>query len=786
MAAIALCLALTVGVGQAIGQEVGKVRCDIRGDAMGWTIASGGDFDGDGVDDFAVSAPCTRVSGNPAAGKVVVYSGVDASKLATKKGGQPYEWRGVGLAFVEDLNGDGRDEIAIGSPGYELDDGTEQAGRVTIYRKFGKRTRLLREVFGEVNKSFFGWTVADVGDVNGDGTTDYAVGAPDDRIGGTGNRRGRVRIISGKSDSAVLGVLEGQTAGEDFGTSLDGRMDLSGDGAPDILAGTGRANMTGSQLTGVVRSFADATEASEFLSVQGAKNDELGADLAVTDDHNNDQMADFIAGSPGADDQGIVKAGQATLFSSLGNVLFNVGDPSPQEKAHFGSSVASIGDINNDQVTDFAVGAVKFDKASNGTTYTDAGRVVAISGVSGAPIWSRSGGKFFQSMGHELQGGVDFNGDGTPDVLVGSVGAAPKGRRGAGSLRIFNGKNGNTMESITGRRGLETRFYAAGADGRVKAFDPEGKFKKLNGSFNARSGETSVAVIGDSAKPAPGGLRVAVGTGAGATGSDVKVFASDSRNKTLDEFIAYPDISGAGANVAAGRIGEAEEVENLVVAQADSADNDVLVRIFTTLGDSNDYFPISEFLAYRSSDQLVGSVPIAAGGASIAIGNVTGDKREEIIVGTVSGVPLVRVYDGDGGLLEEWLAYDPINFAGVNVAVVDLEGDGGQAEIVTVPRNGAPQVKAFRGDGQAFTMPGGAGPVDFLAFDETFTDGVSIAGADVDFDGKQEILATQREEPGPTIKAFEADGTSAKGFKDRVPFSGSGAAIAGTDKFIIK
>ena len=61
-----------------------QLTCSVVGDGMGWSIATGHDFDGDGIEDLAASGPCAYLRGVRLAGRVLVYSGADGSKSSSK------------------------------------------------------------------------------------------------------------------------------------------------------------------------------------------------------------------------------------------------------------------------------------------------------------------------------------------------------------------------------------------------------------------------------------------------------------------------------------------------------------------------------------------------------------------------------------------------------------------------------------------------------------------------------------------------------------------------------
>jgi hypothetical protein len=126
--------------------------------------------------------------------------------------------------------------------------------------------------------------------------------------------------------------------------------------------------------------------------------------------------------------------------------------------------------------------------------------------------------------------------------------------------------------------------------------------------------------------------------------------------------------------------------------------------------------------------------PGYTGGTSVALGDTNGDGRAELIVGLSAGIPAVGVFDGlTGGLMSVFLAY-PGAPVGVTVAAGDVDGDG-KAEIVTGPTGIAPLVRVFDGTGGLLN--------NLLAFSPALASiGVRVGAADLDGDGRAEVLAS--------------------------------------------
>jgi uncharacterized protein YodC (DUF2158 family) len=172
------------------------------------------------------------------------------------------------------------------------------------------------------------------------------------------------------------------------------------------------------------------------------------------------------------------------------------------------------------------------------------------------------------------------------------------------------------------------------------------------------------------------------------------------------------------------------------------------VRVFNGAG-----IKTSDFIAY----------PNFRGGVRAVMGDLTGDGVADVITGPGPGMrPLVRVFDGvTGQSVLNFEAYDSSFRGGVNVAVGDVNGDGRFDLITGAGDNGGSHVKIF--DGRSlFTAEGAvtdAGPNNYLireffAYDAQYNVGARVAAADIDGDGKAEVITAPNSKGGPHIRVF--------------------------------
>ncbi len=369
------------------------------GEGFGTAIASGGDVNGDGYDDLAVGAPSSSGGGN-----VYVFHGSadGVSTTATTSIGNPNGGAaqfGAALSIAGDLDGDGYNELVVGSPGYDGD-----SGILTVYEggSGGVATSATADATLDLG-SRWGASIVGMGDVNGDGRDDFAVGGPGDN----GNN-GVVYLLGGASSGfSVLGSAAGTTADE-FGTSL-AAGDFNGDGYTELVVsapgGTEAFIYDGSTGAGML-----ATTPGTLVSTNAMSG--LGAALAVID-YDDDGDLDLAVGTYDTTNTD----GRVSVYLSDGAGLSNITDYNygGSTGAELGRALASPGDLDADGVDDLVVGAPGLD-----FTYVFSGDTDGTGNIGIAVTLSGDAGTGY---GGAVAAAGDVDADGFPDAFVGAAGS---------------------------------------------------------------------------------------------------------------------------------------------------------------------------------------------------------------------------------------------------------------------------------------------------------------------------------------------------------------------------
>ncbi|MCE9596040.1 MAG: integrin alpha [Planctomycetes bacterium] len=422
--AVAGCLAVVAFSGTVRAQStLYTLLGDAADDEFGWSVAGAGDVNKDGYADIVVGARYADVNGVNA-GLVRVFSGKTGVTLYNWKGSKAYDHLGTSVAGVGDINGDGFADIAVGADG--TDPNGSASGSVVIYS--GKNGLVISTVNGAAANDIAGTSVSALGDINGDGTPDFVVGAPwNDN--GNGVDSGSARVISGKTGTVLFTFL-GDATSDYFGMTVAGAGDVNNDGKTDVMVGAPYGDGATGSASGYARVFSGANGAVLYTKRGDTAGDNFGASLSGAGDVDGDGWGDFIVGALYDDPTG-VSSGSATVFSGkTGSVIHKlVGDAATDL---FGSSVGTPGDVDHDGFSDLIVGITWDDN-----TGINAGAVRVFSGFDGQVLFTLNGGAASEQFGYQVASVGDVNNDGVVDFAGTSYLASQHGNA-SGLVRVFS------------------------------------------------------------------------------------------------------------------------------------------------------------------------------------------------------------------------------------------------------------------------------------------------------------------------------------------------------------
>lgn len=271
---------------------------------IGNVVANAGDVDNDGVEDFMSSDPNNYSFANGSFGRVVVWSGATGNVI------HQIDYLGAvafgqSLVGLGDLDGDGHDDFAVGAP---LDNYPSIIhGKVHVYS--GNSGTVLYSLLGIYGQ--FGTQLANIGDIDNDGIDDLAVGNHNYSVGGFGGFQGMVQVWSGASGAFLYDVVG--APGDYLGVSVAGCDDVNGDGVGDMLIGAAEYATTGDGYTNIV----DGTNGNYIDSVSSSNSDQIfGCAVACIGDVNNDGSPEFIVGARDSDNS-YTNSGSAYVFSDV-------------------------------------------------------------------------------------------------------------------------------------------------------------------------------------------------------------------------------------------------------------------------------------------------------------------------------------------------------------------------------------------------------------------------------------------------------------------------------------
>lgn len=415
---------------------------------LGRNVSTAGDVNGDGYADVIIGAP-EYSNGHTQEGAAFLHlgspTGISSSPYrifdSNLLSGQIAE----SVSTAGDVNGDGYSDMIVGN-------GRTSGGPVRIYHGGPSSVRSTPSFSRSSGSAAarLGASVANAGDVNGDGYSDALFGAPDATNGQAGE--GQVYVHYG----GLLGlnplpslILEANLAGAGYGTSVASAGDVNGDGYSDVVIGSPNANGTGRAY--IHHGGPAGLGFGAALTLNGTPGSLFGASVCTAGDVNADGYADVLIGAPAAD-RVELHLGSATGLDPTPHVTF-----APIiTGGGYGTSVSTAGDVNGDGYSDVIIGAPEYTNPQvfEGAAFIYLGNLTQVLNTPQLTLELNLPGR---RVGQSVAGAGDMTGDGYYEVIVGAptttqgeteegvayvLRGSPAGSTGAGIMTIQSNQVG--------------------------------------------------------------------------------------------------------------------------------------------------------------------------------------------------------------------------------------------------------------------------------------------------------------------------------------------------------
>jgi hypothetical protein len=357
----------------------------------------------------------------------------DVRVLYTLASDRPGDGFGFVADAIGDLDGDGASEIAIGA--LRNDAAGQLAGKVFVYS--GRDGTLLNTVTGSPFDRL-GHGVAGVGDVNRDGVPDYAVTGPGPLPSSGLASNGRLLVISGATHTTLIDK-EGPTLQSFFGYDVAAAGDIDGDQHADIMVGAPFHFINGAGSGSV--QFVSGKDGTTLRSVVAPQPGiSFGSAVSSVADQDQDGRPDHAVGAMHA---GPSRGGLAYVLSSRTGKIIRTLEPRQKSAQQFGDFfVHDAGDVDGDGKGDIFVSDYADTRAGPG------------SGLGYVFYGGRDDRRVFrpEASGDGFgpgRGAGDVDGDGHDDLVIAAY-TSSAGAPAGGKMFVISGRNGKVIRTATG------------------------------------------------------------------------------------------------------------------------------------------------------------------------------------------------------------------------------------------------------------------------------------------------------------------------------------------------
>jgi hypothetical protein len=298
------------------------------------------------------------------------------------------------------------------------------------------------------NGTELGTAVSSAGDLNDDGYDDAIVGAI--RYTDNVDKEGAVFLFLGSQQGLSNSPVWVQGGGQDsseFGCAINNIGDINGDLVSDILVGACRYNTTLKQAGKIFVYFGGSDITAKSMADWNFEGDQkessFGSAVSPAGDLNKDNFADFIVGAKYYDTEGKTNNGKAFVFFGGKKEDISI---SPDWIATgidsyslFGYSVSSAGDVDGNGYPDIIVGSPGLTNFGYAYVFLN-----SISGLEDIPSITITNSQPGAKFGSSVAGIGDVNHDGFDDVLIGSPSAKNESEEVVGCVYLYLGSGGAT------------------------------------------------------------------------------------------------------------------------------------------------------------------------------------------------------------------------------------------------------------------------------------------------------------------------------------------------------